>query len=307
MSYRWQRWSETVWVDLANGNRMAGATSSQLSITDAILEDAGRYRCRVTNSGGTTSSAGIDLTVEPDLTGNCFSTPTTLCLLQDRFQVEAVINGSAGAAKPFSNLAGFFTRTNPDNIEVGVKVLDGVWINGRYWVFHGSMTSLPYTLTVTDTVTGASKSYQKGSGSFCGGADTNAFGNPGSGSASLVAGSFIRLSAVSGSTAGSCESTVRAQCLLSDRFRVQVFKNGAAQRAIPVTGLSAAFTFGSTANPEVMVKVLDGTPVNDWYWVFFGSMTSQEYEVRVTDTTDGTVKTYPSPAATCGEADTTAF
>jgi hypothetical protein len=47
--------------------------------------------------------------------------------------------------------------------------------------------------------------------------------------------------------------------------------------------------------------------VNDWYWVFFGSLTGQSYQVRVTDTTDGAVKTYPSPGTSCGGADTTAF
>ena len=307
LTYQWQKWAGSYYADVGNGGGVSGARSPALSFTAVEWGAEGRYRCQVENAGGTTPSSGIELTVAPDLSGSCNSTPTALCLQQSRFQVETLINGATGLAKPYSDLGGFFTRNNPENIEVGVKVLDGIYINGRYWVFHGSMTSLPYTVTVTDTVTGAAKSYHKESDSFCGEADTQAFANPSGGSAALVAGSFIRLRAVGESTSGSCESSATAQCLLSDRFRVQVFRNGSAQRAVPVTGLSAAFTFGSTANPEVMVKVLDGTSVNDWYWVFFGSLTGQEYEVRVTDTTDGTVNTYPSPAPTCGQADTTAF
>ena len=306
LDYRWQKWNGTAYLDVANGGGLTGSQTPVLSINHATLDDAGRYRCRVTNPGGTTDSAPIQLTVEPDLTGSCLDGPNTLCLLQNRFQAEVVINGSTGKALAYSDLGGFFTRTNPDNVEVAVKVLDGVAINGRYWVFYGSATSLAFTLTVTDTVTGASKTYQKDAGSFCGVADTNAFANPASSTGSLVAGVLVHLNAAA-STVGSCQSTTTAQCLLGDRFRVEVYRGATAQRAVPVTDLTAAFTFGSSANPEVVAKVLDGTAVNDWYWVFFGSLTSQDYEVRVTDTTDGTVKTYPSPGELCGQADTTAF
>lgn len=43
------------------------------------------------------------------------------------------------------------------------------------------------------------------------------------------------------------------------------------------------------------------------YWVFFGSLTDQSYQVVVTDTGTGVVKTYAPPAALCGTSDTTAF
>ncbi len=56
-----------------------------------------------------------------------------------------------------------------------MKVLDGRTVNGRYWVFYGGLTDLEYTLTVTDTVTGAMKRYTKAGGSACGGFDTGAF------------------------------------------------------------------------------------------------------------------------------------
>lgn len=304
LTFRWQH-LQGFWVDVTNGSGITGATSATLRISGATEAHAGRYRCLVSNAGGTTPSADVRLTVHPDLNGSCVAGVDTICLHQNRFQAEVVINGSAGKAKPFSDLGGLFTLGNHANVEVAVKVLDGTAINGRHWLFHGSLTSLPYTLTVTDTVTGAVRVYQKSSGSFCGGADTAAFADPDPATGSFMVGSLLALPAAS--TTGSCQSSTSALCLLGSRFEVKVLRNGSAQRAVPVSSLSGAYTFGSSANPEVIVKVLDGTVVNDWYWVFFGSLTSQSYTVQVTDTATGAVKTYPSPGTSCGQADTSAF
>jgi photosystem II stability/assembly factor-like uncharacterized protein len=63
--------------------------------------------------------------------------------------------------------------------EVFVKMVDGRAQPGRsFWVFHTGLTDLAYTLTVTDTVTGAVRTYTGGAtaGTFlCGSADTTAF------------------------------------------------------------------------------------------------------------------------------------
>ena len=40
-----------------------------------------------------------------------------------------------------------------------MKVLDARSINGQFWVFYGALSNVEFTLTVTDTVTGASKTY----------------------------------------------------------------------------------------------------------------------------------------------------
>ncbi len=45
---------------------------------------------------------------------------------------------------------------------------------GKFWFFHTSLTSLDYTLTVTDSVTGAVRTYESAT-PFCGAADTHAF------------------------------------------------------------------------------------------------------------------------------------
>ncbi len=64
---------------------------------------------------------------------------------------------------------------SPDNIDVVVKVVDAREANGKFWVYYGSLTHAQFTLTVTDTVTGALKTYTNAQGQTSSGADTNAF------------------------------------------------------------------------------------------------------------------------------------
>jgi photosystem II stability/assembly factor-like uncharacterized protein len=59
--------------------------------------------------------------------------------------------------------------------EVAVKMVDArSFANGMFWFFHTGLTSLEYTLTVTDSVTGAVQTYANTT-PFCGAADTDAF------------------------------------------------------------------------------------------------------------------------------------
>jgi hypothetical protein len=58
---------------------------------------------------------------------------------------------------------------------VAVKLVDGRTVNGRFWVFAGSLTRSAYTLKVTDTATGAVRSYANLPGRSRSVADTRAF------------------------------------------------------------------------------------------------------------------------------------
>jgi PKD repeat protein len=84
-----------------------------------------------------------------------------------------------GFALPQTDISGYFSlpalTRNPDNPEIFVKIVDGNFLNGHYWVFYGGLTDLEYTLTVRDELTGASKDYLKPAGSAAGGFDTSAF------------------------------------------------------------------------------------------------------------------------------------
>ncbi len=61
-------------------------------------------------------------------------------------------------------------------------------------------------------------------------------------------------------------------------------------------------------NPEIFVKLLDGTAINGEYWFFYGGLTNLEYTLTVTDVATGAQKTYTNPAGSeCGGSDTAAF
>lgn len=84
-----------------------------------------------------------------------------------------------GVALPQTDTFGYFSlpdiTQNPSNPEVFVKILDGVGVNGNYWVFYGHLTDLVYDLTVTDNVTHIVKVFHKNDGNQPGGFDTTSF------------------------------------------------------------------------------------------------------------------------------------
>ena len=56
-----------------------------------------------------------------------------------------------------SGLFYFFSETN---LELLVKALDGCGINNNFWIFFAATTDIEFTLTVRDTVSGETKTYQ---------------------------------------------------------------------------------------------------------------------------------------------------
>jgi len=54
---------------------------------------------------------------------------------------------------------GAFWFFSPDNPELLVKILDGCSVNGAKWLFASAATNVGFTLTVTDTTTGAQRVY----------------------------------------------------------------------------------------------------------------------------------------------------
>jgi len=101
------------------------------------------------------------------------------------------------------------------------------------------------------------------------------------------------------------------ECVASDtvlclgdggRFRVEVgwataTATGAGQ-AEPLTDDTGYFWFFNENNVELVVKVLDGCPVNDRYWVFAGGLTNVEVTMTVTDTEAGVSQPYANPRGT---------
>ena len=124
-------------------------------------------------------SARTDGTPANAATG-CVAGPKRLCLQGGRFAVTAAWkdfqgNTGTGTAVPLSGDTGYFWFFAPTNVEVVAKVLDGRALGGKFWFFYGALSNVEYTLTVTDTQTGAVKIYKNPSGQFGSVADTAAF------------------------------------------------------------------------------------------------------------------------------------
>ena len=112
----------------------------------------------------------------------CTPTETTYCANNGRFAVQVVFSApnlqifnAPAHATSLTSDTGYFWFFSPNNVELVVKVVDGRAFNGFYWVFYGALSNVAYTVTVTDTQTGATKTYTNAAGSLASTADTAAF------------------------------------------------------------------------------------------------------------------------------------
>jgi subtilisin family serine protease len=112
----------------------------------------------------------------------CVPDSATLCLQGGRFRVQAAWRAPAlpsagtGSAVPLTGDSGYFWFFTPSNVELVVKVVDGRVVNGRFWFFSGALSDVEYSIVVTDTATGAVRTYFNPSQSLQSRADTSAFG-----------------------------------------------------------------------------------------------------------------------------------
>ena len=110
----------------------------------------------------------------------CVADSSTLCLNGGRFRVQVAfqtpsIPAGIGTAVPLTADTGYFWFFSAGNVELAIKVLDGRAFNNKFWVFYGALSDVAYTITVTDTATGAVKTYSNPSGRLASVADTSAF------------------------------------------------------------------------------------------------------------------------------------
>ncbi len=135
-----------------------------------------------------------------------------------------------------------------------------------------------------------------------------------SGAAILCAGILLFLATAAPASAESCASNGATLCLNASRFKVQVNwqvpSNGTSGvgNAIPLTTDTGEFWFFSANNIELVIKVVDGRAFNNKFWVFYGALSNVQYTITVTDSTNGSVKTYQNPDGNLASvADVTAF
>lgn len=221
--------------------------------------------------------------------------------------------------------SGFFWFFLPDNVEVMVKVLDGTLINGHFWVFVGSLSNVEFELEVRDEWTGAERVYRNPSGRFASFGDIEAFvsepGNflrpagapaPATGSVPLAMPLAMPLATAPAMPAAAARGELEPAPMPSDmvvtvrgRFAISVdWEDGFGQAGVGLgrrmTEDTAAFSFFSAANTELVIKVLDGTSINGHNWVFYGALSDVGYVITIRDLLTGEQAIYQNPVGQFG-------
>ncbi len=98
-------------------------------------------------------------------------------------------------------------------------------------------------------------------------------------------------------SSGVCDGGSEELCLENERFSVTVvwedFQGGSGEgQAVPLTTDSGYMWFFSESNVEMVVKVLNGCPLNDRFWVFAGGLTNVGVTLTVNDSVTGTSRSY---------------
>ena len=307
-----------VWKDGESGPRlvnvplMADEEIERSELFDLVLSDV---------SGGAELPEPRAVGVIQDMTAGpgCTDSDGALCLSGGRFRVEvewqSQYNGErgTGALQRLSDETGTATFFSPENVELVFKLLDGRGFNDHHWVYYGALSDVEYWLTVTDTLHDRVVVYRNPPGEICGRGDSKAFPQPAGATAPVIRahGWNPGRSPASVETDGACPPG--ALCLLDGRFEVTAEwtkADGESGVATPLPGADATGTmwFFSPGNIELAIKALDGTTINNAFWVFAAGLTDVDYQLTVTDTVAGVSKTYSNPSRPfCGLGDTSAF
>ena len=148
--------------DFGNGDVQEGATVMH------TFTAAGNPLVTLTVTGDDTNTSGTSsVTIR-----FAISDPYTLYVDGGRFAITADWStagngGSAGfgTATSLTDDTGYFWFFSPSNTEVVVKVLDACQVDRHFWVFASGLTNLGVALTVTDTTTGTTMTYNNKDGS----------------------------------------------------------------------------------------------------------------------------------------------
>ncbi len=316
-----------LWVSngTADGTRLAHdlAPGAQSSNPEHLVAAGNRLYFTANDQARGREPWSVDLTAPA---GTCPASDSGLCLQNNRFRVEIDWrdfqgNSGRGTPVPLTADTGYFWFFNPANVETIVKVLNGQPINQHFWTFYGALSNVEYTMTVTDAETGLTQRYFNPSRQFASVGDTESFGPNGASIESFTAPNQSLFEShepeidalFERNTAGSCVVSSTRLCLNNGRFAVEAtwtdFQgNRGVGMAEDLTSDTGYFWFFRDTNVEVVLKVLDGRPVNGRFWVFYGALSNVEYTLTVTDTQTGAIKLYRNVLRNFGSlGDTQAF
>ena len=95
---------------------------------------------------------------------SCATSANTLCITEGRFTVEIDFETASGMipgrAQQLTTQSGYFWFLGADNVEVVIKVLNACGLNQRYWVLAAGLTNQGAKITVRDTETGNTRTYE---------------------------------------------------------------------------------------------------------------------------------------------------
>ncbi len=203
-----------------------------------------------------------------------------------------------------------FTFTSPEVPEVFAKMIDGTGLNDQFWAFFGSLTDQEFSLVVIDRVAALTRAYHNPPGRLASFGDTSAFPVIALPSSELLA--PLKPTTEEGASTP-CPPVTGRLCLLDGQFYVGVqwtdFEGGSGSgQPVPATANGGYFTFFSPDNVELAVKLLDGRGVNGHYWVFYASLTSVPFTLRIQDAAGNVVAQYVNPSGNMASvADVEAF
>ena len=272
---------------------------------DPALSAVGRFRLLEPPPAGAMTDCepgGSAVTLGGDYeVAMCFETPSGAQMDASNYHLESTASG----------LLYFFDR---DNVEVLVKVLDGCAINGHRWVFVAPVTTLAFSLEITERSTGRRFAHRNPKSLTAETrADTAAFPcesearaaaalNAGAGGPIRPRGASenaVPRAAVDPSAAAAAAAVTEPASpicepegpgiLLEDGHRIDMcfeMPNGEIRQARDwgLTRRSTALLyFFDRENAEVLVKVLDGCAVNGHRWVFAAPVTDLAFHLVVTD------------------------
>ncbi|MEM7351858.1 MAG: hypothetical protein AAF657_13755 [Acidobacteriota bacterium] len=125
---------------------------------------------------------------------------------------------------------------------------------------------------------------------------------------------LLTLFAVAPAHAGTCVPSSTVACFQDGRFSATIdwmdFDTNTGSGQVLPLGVdeTTVVWFADPELPDLYLKVLDGTQVNNFFWVFYGSLSNWEFTITVTDTETGEAAVYFNPLGTFDSvADTAAL
>ena len=164
------------------GNKLISSDEEQ-AISESVRQELAATLSPMDSKDGSNAPGWTvqEFSVPVGAKATCSPSATTLCLRNDRFDIEVDFetsqgNSGQGQQRVLTTDTGYFWFFDQNNVEIVVKVLSGCGINQRYWIFAGGLTDVEVRMVVVDRAAGLAKEYvHPGGSAFAPIQDTNAF------------------------------------------------------------------------------------------------------------------------------------